>query len=263
MENLRSFRDVLSFVLMKMRRPVMFLPASIMFSVPQVLAMGYAGLITDIVETGSAEQLRLWSGRQGPAIALVALVLAFLAPAGVSGLASLARASLDRQEGDWRDFHSGLGTYYGKALGAYLLFALAVALCGKGFFRWTAELVGAYFFAPWIAAAVFEGTGIVASISIGAKFAWRNPGLLIPAYLLHEAGKFLVQAVTSRSAFTVDPSLSLSLKEGWFFGAALGGAAYGYLYMAFLLVCFTVYRMRKAEVPKDPGENLDPGESTQ
>ena len=256
MSKLRGFGDVLVAALRIMKRPVMFMPAAIMFAVCQALAMSYMSVVSGITQTASPDALRQWGSQQGALVALGALAIALMAPAGVSGLASLAQASVERDAGDWRDFWGGLGTYYGKALGAYLLFAVMIAFCGKGLFRLAAEFVGAYFFVPWIAAAAFDGTGIIDSISAGAKFAWKNPDLLVPGYLMHQIGKFLVQAVVTRSVFTVDAvARSVTVGQSWFLGATVGGAAHGCLYMLFMLVCFIIYRMRRiapaaVEVPE-------------
>jgi hypothetical protein len=102
-----------------------------------------------------------------------------------------------------------------------------------------------------------DGTGITGSISGAARFAWKYPSLLLPAYALQKAGEHLIDLSTS-SFIVVGPTpTAISMEPGWFPAVLVGAAVQGFLYMFFMVVYFAIYRMKKAppDAPLGPAQD--------
>ncbi len=259
MERLREFREAFDFSLRKIRRPVMYLPAVIAFALPQVFGIGVLGNMSGLVRDGSTEALQQWSSQYGGLYMLVTFALVLGLPAVVSGMAALAKAGAEREHPDLTDFWGGMGTYYWRVVGAYVLVSLGSAaisalvggyrggtaggILGEGFPAWAVNMVGAYFFTPWIAAAAVDGVSTVEAISRGIKFAWNNPYLLIPGFVLQNALEGLTEMLLGPAVFT---GTSVNLTSGWAYKAFFNGAASGFYYAFFLVMYMRMYRMKSA-----------------
>lgn len=272
-DRLREFGDVFASTLRKMRRPQLYLPSVLFFIALQMFSLGILGSVLGVMRGGSPDLVRQWGSRYGGLLSVLALSTLFCAPAAISGMAVMAGVAVERDGGGFSDFRRGLGTYYGRVIGAYALAALAfIAFAiplggltvsdvagnevdwGQGLLLNSGNLVGAYFFTPWIAAAVTDGTGVMSSIARGVKFAWKNPYLLVPGFALQRIGNYLCDWL-----FQVDVSAgwtqgATAVRPTWVVSGLVSGAIAGYLYMSFLVLYISMYRLKAAPLalPETP-----------
>lgn len=268
-DKMAEFSDALSVTTRRVMRWPVLLPTLLVFLAPALLGAGIVGRLMWLLQERSLAEVALWSQRNQGSIVLVAFLALALAPAAVSGFAAMANAvsQTDESVSGWAPFWKGLGKYYWRIVGAYAAL-IAIAVVGgiliavfvgpfsypppsdSGLLRpflLVAVTMGTYFFGPWIAVAVVEDTGFIASALRSAKFAWKNPHVLAPA--------FVIQAVLSRIAerlsnLGVTDAISRSrftLPRGWFIGAVLGAVLSGVVYVYFLV--FRIYAYRRSVTP--------------
>jgi len=250
-----DFGDVLLSSLRKMKQPVLSVPGVVTASVLQVLGLGFVGAIPVLSAVYAGQSL----GRSPQHIWIMwftTVGLALLVPGLVSGTAMAAKRLLEQGQVEWSDLFSGMSKHYWRVVGANLLLGLATAVFGTGFFRIIGELVVGYFFAPWIAFAVLEGEHIWASIADGTRFALKNADLLLPAYVLYKGAGYLAGLMPNAFVSWDSEFTSVTLSKGWLVAAALGGAAQGYVYILFGMICFSIYLLRRPVPPLVHEENV-------
>ncbi|HHY44861.1 MAG TPA: hypothetical protein GX512_04030 [Firmicutes bacterium] len=168
---------------------------------------------------------------------LVALFVVLAGPAIVSGMYAVSRVVVMQGRGKLSDFWSGLGTYWWRLVGLGLLASLAmtVVVLGLGLGTGTYSFdqippmemllklqAGAvifiavyvfarYLMAPVIPAMVIEQVPAMKSIELGAKFAWRNPGILVPAVAADLAVSWVLQQVNSATTKVLDYQFALTV----------------------------------------------------
>lgn len=280
-DRLREFGNLFASTLRKMRRPGLFLPGVLLFALTQIVFLGFAYHLLGMVRDRRLDALTQWSERYGSLISVLSLAVAFCVPAAVSGFATLAGAAVENDRGGWAEFWKGTGTYYGRVVGAYALAGLGILLLaipfggityrsggtgvgtpsGQNLLAQCVNLVGAYFFTPWIAAAVIDGTGVTASLSRGAKFAWANPNLLVPAFALQRAVGYLVSRLTQIGVNWEGAPGEIMFGPVWFVSAAAEGALSGYIYVFSLVLYISMYRLKTAP-PAVPEAHADSSTST-
>lgn len=163
-------------------------------------------------------------------LVLVSLISLLATPAVVSGMWSVSREAVLRGRAGWKDFWSGLATYYWRLVGLALLAGLAVSVIALAFIRpfvrggfdigrrpWDfpaplllVYLVGQYFATPVMPAVVIEQKRAIESIGLGVRFAFRNASILVPAAVVDLAVGRILQRVESAAA---EP-----LTLGYYFG---------------------------------------------
>lgn len=267
-DKMAVFSETLSVTARRVMRKPVLLPTILVFAAPALLGAGIVGRILRVLREGSLAGLGPWGERARGSLMLVALLVLALAPAVVSGLAVMADAvsQTDESVSGWTLFWKGLGKYYWRIVGAYAAL-IAVVVVGGIFLSifagpaillspsrdlvepivWVAVTMGTYFFGPWLAVAVVDDTGIVAAAPRSAKFAWKNPHVLAPAFVIQTVlsriaewiTNFTVRDGTYRPPFWVPP--------GWFVAAAIGGALSGVVYVYFLV--FRIYAYRQSVTP--------------
>jgi hypothetical protein len=259
-----EFREVLLMTWRKMAKPRVWIPAAVYFAIINGLSLGWLGTMLEMMKSPAGLE------RLAPNASLFMIVLvgvAVFAPAAVSGLASLGRAAVERETSGWRDVWQGLGTYYWRIVGFYVLACLAVvalaiplgvyglAAAARGVIEAALlplriiGLVPQYLVTPWLAIVALDGVGLFTSIGGAVRFAWTNPSLLVPAFVLEQVSTGIVNGI-STGLFRVPRygSVLAPFGSARFMGSVVAAAVSGYLFMFFILLYFGLYQLTRASV---------------
>jgi hypothetical protein len=187
---------------------------------------------------------------------LMLLFTVLVLPAVSSGLYAVSRAVVMYGRAGWKDFWSGLGTYWWRIVGLFSLMTLAVILVfvalgfDRGSFLFDAiptpdrlfavtagslvlllvYVAARYFLTPVLPAMVIEQVPALKSIELGFRFAWRNASVVAPVVGVDLVGTWLLGRIESATAETI----------GYEYGLTFG-AVFPYVAMALVSVLVSAF----------------------
>jgi len=271
-----EFKELLVSSARKVARFQTLLPAAFVYAVPLAFGSSIAVQLVRMAMESPDEIVKWgqqWSTDYSGLVSMLVLAIFVCAPAVASGIVSQADAATRDEEAGLSRFWGGLGVYYWRIVGAYLLIGILGVLVSIPLApdRWTsysrrsaspAEYLAStaimYFLGSWIAAAVVDGSGVTGSLGRSARFAWKNPGLLLPAFLSYTVSGRIIGGVQSLFLRTVRSALPVVFSVTGFMGGFVTGTASAILYMVFLAFQISAYRLKMAPVlaPADGGVDV-------
>ena len=268
MEWAGEFQSAFQLSVRRMTKPRVFMPAVLIIGLAQGFGLGVSGAALGLMQQEAGlERLSAYGGL----FWLLGMGLLACGPAAVSGFMCLAERATEDAEQGWRDFWGGVGKYYWRVVGVYLLVAAAAIVFGLtalgGYSSWAAgqapktsffwqavSLAVEYLFTAWTAVMAIDGANSIASLGGAVRFAWAKPAFLAPAFLLQKASEWAVDRVSSTVVLSGPYGPAAPLWSGRMVAGLLTGALSGWIYMLFMLVYFQLYRTSKGpDRPTGPG----------
>jgi hypothetical protein len=271
-DKMAELTDALSVAARRALRLPVLLPTILLHIASALLGVGVAGRLVPVVRDGRLSDVAAWGEQYRGSMALMGLLVLVCAPAVASGLASMAGAVAETEDriNGWGPLLQGLGRYYWRIVGACaaLVAAVMVGIILLGVFVGPVSIapdsrdlvqsilvvfgtMGAYFFGPWIAVVVVDDAGVMTAATRSVKFAWKNPHVLAPAYVIQAVLHSIADKITDLGSAEAYYQSTGALPPGWFIGALVGAALSGAIYIYFLV--FRIYAYRRSVItPPEP-----------